>query len=269
MKDLHIHTSYSDGEYNEFEILNEVVKSGVSEFAICDHDTIEGSQKVFELLQKGGLNLKFHSGVELTCRLNNFLGGINMHILARDFDFNNKQILEIIQEISVLRKTKISLMVQFVESEYNIIIPKDILEETIKNTKSFGKPHLYSILCQIGNFDREQYYRKMDKLNTNSLKLDTAKTITKLKSYAKTYLAHPVEIMREHNLGLEEIEKIIKKLKELGISGVETYHSSQTKQLQNSLSQIAKKYCLEECCGSDFHGPNVKPNLHIGDTQTA
>ena len=48
--DLHIHTKYSDGELDEYEVINEVIKSNVKEFAICDHDTIEGSKKVYDLL---------------------------------------------------------------------------------------------------------------------------------------------------------------------------------------------------------------------------
>jgi len=52
MKDLHIHTKYSDGELDELEIIEEVIKCGVKEFAIADHDTIEGSKKVYNLLSK-------------------------------------------------------------------------------------------------------------------------------------------------------------------------------------------------------------------------
>ena len=52
MKDLHIHTKYSDGEFDEKQILEQIEIAGITEFAICDHDTIMGSQKVFELFKK-------------------------------------------------------------------------------------------------------------------------------------------------------------------------------------------------------------------------
>ncbi len=42
MKDFHIHTKYSDGEYDENEIIDKILQKGITEFAICDHDTIEG-----------------------------------------------------------------------------------------------------------------------------------------------------------------------------------------------------------------------------------
>ena len=34
MKDLHIHTKYSDGQYDEKEILDKIIKASITEFAI-------------------------------------------------------------------------------------------------------------------------------------------------------------------------------------------------------------------------------------------
>lgn len=188
-----------------------------------------------------------------------------MHILFYDFDYNNKQLLELLDEISRLRYNKISVMVEYVEKVYNIKIPKEKLEEKIKNTKSFAKPHLFSIMQTIGNFDREEYYKTMDNLDTSKLKLDSEKTIKKLKNKGVLVLAHPVEIMKEYNYDISKIEQIVLRLKEFGLDGIETHHSKQTKELQQQLSQIAKKYGLFETFGSDYHGPNVKPWLNIGD----
>ena len=267
MKDLHIHTKYSDGEFDEYQILQEVLKSGVTEFAICDHDTFEGSKRVYELLQKENFGLTFHSGVELTCRLNDYENGVNMHVLIRDFDYNNSKLQEIVDEINVLRRQKVDIMVDFIEDKFNIKIPKDLLEKKLNSTKSFGKPHLYQLLCEIGDFDREKFYRTMDGLNTAHLKLDTTKAVQTLKGVGSIFLAHPIEIMKEYHYDFNDIEKLIAHLKKLGFDGIETYHSSQTKRVQEELSLIAQKYNMQESVGSDFHGPNVKPNLNVGDIQ--
>lgn len=236
MKDLHIHTKYSDGEYDEYEILNMVERAGIKEFAICDHDTIDGSKKVFEVLKKQNSNLIFHTGIELTCRFNEFENGVNMHILVYDFNFNNKNMISLIKKISNLRRKKIDKMVRYVEKIYNIKIPHEKIEEKLKNTKSFGKPHLYSIMCTMGTFDREEYYKNMDKLSTEEFKLNAKETILKLKGIGKTVLAHPIEIMKEYNYNINTIEKIILRLKQLGLNGVECYHSSQAKDLQRALT---------------------------------
>lgn len=264
MKDLHIHTKYSVGELDEFEVIAEVLNSKVTEFAIADHDTIIGSQKVYNLLKANNLNLKFHTSVELTCRVNEYLNGINVHLLVQDFDYNNPALLDLIEEISYLRYKKIEIMVSYVQNLYKITIPNNILQEKIAKTKSFGKPHLFSIMQQLGNFDRETYYKNMNKLNTAHLKLDAKKVILSLKDTCKIVLAHPIEVMEEYNLDYTEIEKFIAHLSSLGLAGLETYHSKQTKDMQIKFSKMAKKYNLYESYGSDFHGENVKPNLKIG-----
>lgn len=265
MQDLHIHTIYSDGEYNEIEIIKEIVKNGITEFAICDHDTIEGSKKVSKLVNN---ELIFHSGVELTCRLKQF-GGVNMHILARDFDFNDNNMIGLIEEISALRLKKIKRMVDYVENIYHIKIDPKKIDEILKTTKSFGKPHIYKILSSYGKFNREEFYEYMNKLDTSDLKLDaveTIKTINKTKGYAT--LAHPIEVMKEYNFSYKQIDKIIEFLAKQGLKGLETKHSSQTFKDSIEYSKIAKKYNLVETCGSDYHGPNVKPEVKLGMCQS-
>ena len=266
MKDLHIHTRYSDGEFNEFEIIKQIEKNNIKEFAICDHDTIEGSKKVFELV-KDNPNFIFHSGVELSCIFFDKDLDINIHILFYDFDYNDNKILEVIKEISCLRKSKIKSMVAFVEKLYNISIPTHLIEENIKTTNSFGKPHLYSIISQLGNFDREEYYKLMNDFPSKNSKLNAEKTLLKLKNSGKAVLAHPVEIMKEYNFDIDKIEELIIKLKSFGLKGIEAFHSSQTFNLQTQLSSLAKKHNLFITKGSDFHGPNIKPGLNIGNVE--
>ena len=139
--------------------------------------------------------------------------------------------------------------------------------ELINSTNSFGKPHLYSIVQTIGNFDRDTFYDYMDTLDTSKLKLDAKNVINQLKGSCKLILAHPIEVMDEYNFNYIEIEKFISYLQSLGLTGIETHHSNQTKELQKKLSEIAKKYNLEENYGSDFHGEKVKPGLKIGDIE--
>ena len=60
---LHIHTKYSDGELDEFEIISAVDDAKITEFAIADHDTIEGSKRVYNILNVNNLGLTFHPSV--------------------------------------------------------------------------------------------------------------------------------------------------------------------------------------------------------------
>lgn len=265
MKDLHIHTKYSDGEYAEDKIISEIVKAGITEFAICDHDTIEGSKKINDLIKSNNLNLIFHSGVELSCRIKEIGSGINIHLLVRDFDYKDKNIIKMINKISLLRLKKIQLMVDLIKDIYGVEIKNEEIAPVLKTTNSFGKPHMYRILCQHGNYDRKEYYKNMDKLKSENLKLDAKKVLNTLKDsgYDLT-LAHPREVMKEYDLNYSQLENIIKFLKDNGLNGLETLHTNNIGDDYDKFSQIAKKYDLKESCGSDYHGPTVKPDVLLG-----
>jgi predicted metal-dependent phosphoesterase TrpH len=266
MKDLHIHTKYSDGEDNEFEILQKIKKVGINEFAICDHDNLEGSQKVHNLLKKENSNLIFHTGVELSCIVNNYKSrNIDVHLLVRDFDYYDENILFLINKISSLRKQKIQRMVDLIKQVYNIHIKQSEINNTLKETNSFGKPHMYKILATYGNYDREEFFQNMRKLKSSDLKLDVLEVINKLKNtQGYVTLAHPIEIMKEYNMSYEDIDELVKYLSSKGLDGLETKHSTHTKEDADIFSKIAKKYNLKETEGSDYHGPNIKPTIKLG-----
>lgn len=265
MIDLHIHTSYSDGEYNENEIIQKVIEANLTEFCICDHDNIEGSLKVCNILKNSKSKLKFHSGMEVTARINNFLGGINIHLLARDFDYNSEYIIKIVDEMKKNRQIKKQRLVDYIKKVYNFVLPTNEVEEVNKTTLSFGKPHAYKILSKHINVNMEEYYKNMKKLDTDDLKIDALKVIEYVhKAGGNVTLAHPIEIMDEYNLEYEDIDKIVAYLSSFNLDGLETQHSKHTYKDYIEFSKIADKYNLKQSRGSDYHGPNVKPNINLG-----
>lgn len=265
MKDLHIHTIYSDGEYNENEILEKIINAKITEFAICDHDTIEGSEKVYNILKEKNLNLKFHSGLELSCRANNYLDGINIHLLVRDFKYDDYTIKKLLEKTSSFRLMKTEAMCKRIEEKFNIVFSKEEINTLLKTTNSIGKPHMYTLLKKHINIDREEYYKNMKNLPTENLKLEATEVLQLInKTQGYVTLAHPIEIMQDYNLNYQDIDCFVKYLKDYGLEAIETKHSKHTFDDYAEFSKIAKKYNLKETEGSDYHGPNVKPNIHLG-----
>lgn len=265
MKDYHIHTKYSDGEYNENQIIEKVISAGVTDFAICDHDTFEGSKKVFDIIKNSVNDIKFHSGIELSCNTNYFKKPVNMHILIHDYNYEDEDVISFIETISSLRLIKLKRMIEFVEKEYNIKVNMQDVNKLLAQTNTIGKPHIYKVISKYHDINREDYYNKMNNLKTNDLKLCAEDVVKKLsaKNYQVT-LAHPIEIMEEYNFTFDDIDILVGYLKQLGLNGLEVYHSKQTKQQQKIFLGIANKYNLRATYGSDFHGENVKPNVYIG-----
>lgn len=164
-----------------------------------------------------------------------------------------------------MRREKIGRMVDYVKKMYNFEVPlKDILEIE-KRTQSFGKPHIYQIMCKYGDFDRKEFYRIMQDLNTQDLKLDALKVL-KLAHNGKGYvtLAHPREIMDEYNFTYSQIDEIVAYLCKFGLDALETEHSKHTLKDIEEFKKIAIKHNLKQTCGSDYHGPNIKPNVKLG-----
>ena len=60
------------------------------------------------------------------------------------------------------------------------------------------------------DLDRETYYKDMDALNTDDLKLDVLEVIKISNEIgARVVLAHPIEIMEDHNLSFEDIDTLV------------------------------------------------------------
>jgi len=78
--DLHIHTSYSDGEGNPEQIIKSAKEKGYELISITDHNTVE-VHKYF----KDDILL---TGVEFDC----WFGYVFIHLLAYGIDINNEKI---------------------------------------------------------------------------------------------------------------------------------------------------------------------------------
>ena len=50
----------------------------------------------------------------------------------------------------------------------------------------------------------------------------------------------------------------------MGLQGIEAYYSRHTPEQTAFYLKLAQKYQLLYTCGSDFHGPVIKPEIAIG-----
>lgn len=73
-------------------------------------------------------------------------------------------------------------------------------------------------------------------------------------------LAHPQTLKLE----FYDFEEKVIELKNLGLDGLECYHSKQTSEEMYFYKNVAIKNNLLFTCGSDFHGINVKPDTKMG-----
>jgi len=84
---LHIHSSYSDGNFSILYLVTALAASGIKTFSITDHDMVIGQKEATEAAKK--YNLNYINGIELSCRFTgegNYWDNFWCHILGYGFD---------------------------------------------------------------------------------------------------------------------------------------------------------------------------------------
>lgn len=257
--DMHTHTNYSDGEYSPKELIEKAKVAGINTLAITDHDTLEGLKNI----PKNIKGIKVIPGIELTAKVPKG----RMHILGYNIDINNKELND---QMSFLKTKSINSVISLIEQlkkDYKIYFTYEEIKELVNYNHNLGRPDLARLLIRKGYvktvqeaFDKYliKAYDKTRKVNKNLTYKECIQLITN--SGGIPVLAHP------HSLELdnEKLEKLIRKMIKLGLRGIEVYHSKNTKEEEKFYLELADKYNLLISGGTDYHGPNTKPDIFLG-----
>ena len=263
MKDLHIHTVYSDGELTIEEIINEIKEKNVDFFSITDHDTVEGNIELINKNLHKKNNLKFVTGIELSARIN--VG--SCHILGYNIDLDNKILKDKLNQLKNMEYYNTNLMVKYLNEHFNFNISKENIEEIFNKKGSVNNVEISKLLVKLGycNNSKEAFKNYIQ---------DAKRAIHPLKQELSPYEC--IQVIRKaggvpvlaHNYQLKkdylELKKYLIELKSYGLMGLECYHSGfKNAGTKNSL-QLANELDLLVTGGSDYHGVNVKPDIEMG-----
>lgn len=257
MIDLHSHSTFSDGTLSPSELIYLAKETGVNAIALTDHDTISGLKIAKETADKIGVELI--NGIEISAYYNE----TELHILGLFLDLNNETLLK---ELKVLEETREKRNIQLVENlkTLNFDISYDYVKSTAVSNL-ITKAHFARALLEKGYISSIQegfdIYLGENKLADVKRELPDFKKAIEIinKSGGKSILAHPYS----YGLSEEDIEEVVKNLKNAGLQGIECYYSTHTKEQEEFLLNLATKYSLKISGGSDFHGDN-RPNTFLG-----
>lgn len=256
--DLHTHSIHSDGSKTPEELLKLAKNAGLKVFAITDHDDIEGSKKLINCNEK---NIVIYSGVELNAKVDKG----QLHILGYNIDLYNEKLNNRLKELKKYSIENIKLYLKQLKDDFNIVLPKEDIEKLLNRKGNIGRPNLALILvkynyCQTvaEAFDK---YLKDDKVRLIKKYITKEECISLIENAGGiAVLAHPWSL----KLTNEELYEEIKYLVSIGLKGIETYHSYNTKEQTDFYKLIAKEFNLLETGGTDYHGPDIKPTIKIG-----
>lgn len=262
--DLHTHTNFSDGELSPDKLIREAIQNRIGTIAITDHDTIRGIQNLdreSQIILDSGIQII--DGIELTAQPPKG----TMHILGLDIDINNKELNDAMTTLKNSSTNRTLSIMEQIKRDYGIIFSHEDIKELINSNHNLGRPDLAKLCIKYGYAESVQdafnkylidAYNKTLTANKRLSYEECIRLITNANGVP--VLAHPKTL----ELTEEELTILIEQMVECGLKGIEAYHSSHTKEEMQMYLNIAKKYNLLVSVGSDYHGPNVKPNVHLG-----
>ncbi len=258
MIDLHTHSTHSDGTKTPSDLLNLAKEQNITVYAITDHDDIEGSKKLVSLPHEG---ITIYSGVELSAKIDKG----QMHILGYNIDLENNDLNEKLKELKENSKHNIMLYVKQLKEDYNIELPKEDIDTILNREGNIGRPLLALLLIKYGYvesvseaFDKYLGDEKVRKYKMWITKEECIKLI--LDAGGIPVLAHPFTLKMTN----KELKNELNYLVSLGLKGIEVIHSKGNAEQREFYKELAKEFNLITTGGTDYHGPEVKPNIKLG-----
>ncbi len=237
-----MHSNYSDGIYKPKELIDLAMKKGLCGIAITDHDTIDGLKEGESYAREK--NFLFINGIEFST----FIMEKEVHILGYKIDYYNKGLTEITKK---LKKSREERGLKIIEKLNNLGIKIESTDLYHYPLKSIGRPHIANILIEKG------YVKNKQEAFLKYIGQDCSGYVEKYKLLAKEAIqiikdAGGIAIIAHPHLIQED--RYVEMLLDMGIDGIEVYHSKHSLRISDKYKYIAKKRNLYITGGSDFHG---------------
>ena len=262
MIDLHVHSDHSDGTLSPEELVTLAVQTGLSAFAVTDHDTVSGigrAKRAAALTDGRSSKLTVISGTEISTAYQKR----DIHILGLFIDETNPALIQTLEDAVGARDHRNEHMAERFRS---LGIPLTLEDLRLSNPDTvITRAHFAKYLIEHHHVKTsEEAFRRY--LNYDApcfvpreyMQPERAISLI-LQAGGIPVLAHPLL----YKLPPAELEALIKRLKEAGLAGLEVYYSSNTGFDEQICYGLANRFDLLMTGGTDFHGAN-KPNLYLG-----
>ena len=260
MIDLHVHSNHSDGTLSPEELVLLAIDTGVSAFALTDHDTVSGIAKAKKAAShSAGSSVTVIPGTEISAAYKNR----DIHILGLFIDETDRVLCDALEDAVTARDMRNERMAERFRS---LGIPLTVEALRLINPDTvITRAHFAKYLIEHHHVkNSEEAFRRY--LNYDApcfvpreyMQPERAISLI-LQAGGIPVLAHPLL----YKLPPSELEALVKRLKEAGLAGLEVYYSSNTGFDEQICYSLANRFGLLMTGGTDFHGTN-KPNLYLG-----
>ena len=264
--DLHTHSTASDGSLPPAELAAYLAERGVQEWALTDHDCIDGLSEARQASEK--LGLRFFNGVELSLRWQN----LPVHVLGLGFDAVCPQLSEQLQQQSQRRRQRaVGMAEKLAAAGISGIYQRAC--ELAGSDRAIGRPHLARALVAEGHCQQEseafrRYLGQGKRAHVSIEWPSLEQGIAWLhQAGGLAVLAHP----HRYGLSAGKLRRLLNAFAEAGGDGMEVVCGNLAVDRIRHLGSLAEKRSLLASVGSDLHSPEQRwlrpgqlPDLPVG-----
>ena len=255
--DLHVHSNASDGTFSPSQVVELAKNAGLDAFALTDHDTTAG---VPEALEKGrDLNIEVIPGIEVSSSFD----GTEIHILGLFVNSDDPVLAAMLEKMRISRDRRNEKMLENLAADGISFTKEEICgdnPDTINTRAHIAHALVAKGICSGMDQAFKKYLQYGGRYCPQKEHLSPEEVVkTLISNGAFVALAHPFQ----YKFGDKKTEELIAHMADLGMKGLEVYHSSNNKLESMKLQEMAVRHHLLPTGGSDFHGGN-KPDISIG-----
>jgi predicted metal-dependent phosphoesterase TrpH len=249
--DFHTHSHASDGALSPSALLADAIAAGVQQFAITDHDTVNGYLELRDagIAMPPGFNLV--AGTELSCVWSN----VTIHVVGLGMDVEHPVMMAGLERLDRARAERAVIIGRRLEKLGMPGALEGALEEA--GVSQIGRPHFAAWMLQEGHvkdaneaFDKHLGAGKRGDVKTCWPTLAEA-TDWISAAGGRAILAHPLKY-RMTNM---KLRRCLRDFITAGGAGLEVWSGRQNAEQTRYLCQLARDFELPVSAGSDFHAP--------------
>jgi predicted metal-dependent phosphoesterase TrpH len=252
--DLHSHSLASDGQFAPGEVAVRASAAGCVAWALCDHDTVAGLEAAAGAARE--VNVRLIPGIELSA----FLERREIHLLGHFVDPASPALRDFEDFLAARRRERMATMIERLAA-LGVQVTAEAIERH-SGGKTIGRPHVARAIVETGAvatlkeaFDR--FIGEGRPAYVQRHRLEVADAVTLVRGAGGTVtIAHP---------GVSRLEVAeVARLAAAGVVGIEVIHPDQNPSVREKYQRAAEANGLVCTAGSDYHGPEVSPDRHLG-----
>ena len=263
--DLHLHTSFSDGNLTPTQIVDLCAAHGIRHAAITDHDSTEGVGEALTAARRHR-DLEIIVGVELSTDV----PSSEIHVLGYFVDHEDVGLQGTLSEFRDGREGRARRMVERL-AELDVPVSWERVEE-LSGGGAIGRPHIAQAMVEAGYVEYpkdafDAYLGRNGPAYVERARLTPADAVRLLVSNgAVPVMAHPTfSVHRMDDDGIAELHRILVDLRGEGLAGMEVYYGLYEPDVVALLKSMADELGLIPCGGSDYHASGNPGEARPGD----